>query len=314
MSVQRATVSTIDTSLDQLDTVLQRHLRFGNRCENFFGFFTKNPITLAAQQKSDQSVFSYMFNGISQGSLKQWEQEYQNIATQVNGLDPQEKEVLNKRLNELEETIQLCKKTNSVFTSGIISLIKNEPKKLFLDDGLFFLPPLTTMNGEIGECHCSKIMEREGRNSFSTQLVAKVLQHFPKDKPISIVSIGAGACFHELEIHTLLSEKGINIHHWTLIDPVAFNPKTVANFETMVKWVSPDTNISSVQSTAVEYFNNLNATANPPDVFLFIDLENHVTSKDIDTFRLQMKHRCLFAELTKNVADQKDAAKFTMSG
>ena len=284
--------------LIRLEESIHTHLTHGEKCKSFFDFFEKNNRTEGSEIIKIQNIshFNYLFTHICNRDLEKLEEEYNQISIKITPENIEE----NRKLNQIKSNILLCKEINSLFCKKIIDTIKSNSSLLLSNESVFFLPGLETFEGGLGECHCSKAMERLARKNFSEELCSEISTAFEKESALSITSIGAGACFHELEIHCLLSKLGYKINYWTLVDP-CLNSKTVVNFETILNWETPNTAVIAVNQTAMQYFNGLKNSNDKtqPNVFLFIDVDLHVKLDTLTNFFSNPQQRCCLAEYRK---------------
>jgi hypothetical protein len=295
-------IESLEENTKKLNNTLDNHLKVAKRCDNFFTQCSKpegiSPSKLKKVQEQYSSNFSEMYRRISGDSHKTWEKQYQKICV---GLDVNE---------ELDKKLKLCKAANKAFQKNLLLLIQHNASALLTKEGdkgrAFFLPELRPplygnskpKKGGIGECHCYENVARKGRNQFSHHLVSEIAKYFPKEKQVHIASIGAGTCYHELEIHSLAQAAGYSISQWTLVEP-NLCPQTAENFKTLAQWSSPNTVIKCDLVKADSYFSNLKNDENKPDVFLFIDMDRFITESEMENFAKKLDHPGLYVYFSK---------------
>ncbi len=306
-AIQSTNFQSVSSDASELNKVLDDHIGNGVKCNEFF------QLSRSYQSKDLFSahfkyafVFSKMFTSISNNSCQEWKEKYQTICQNITLTNSvEEKETIDNELDGLKVKIELAEKTNEVFCQKLISLIQNNAEILLKNDGVFFLGDIGRFQGGIGECHCCDLMGREMRNYFSRELIGEIATFFPEKKSLSIASIGAGVAFHELEIHTLAHQKGYPVSEWTLVDET-FDLKMVKNFETIAKWATPNTTVVALHQLSTEFFASLQNSNSPPDVFLFIDMDMHISESQIQSYAQKLNHRGLFASFSK----RKEGANF----
>jgi hypothetical protein len=313
MSVQN--INTINENIIKLENALTINLQNGTKCKLFFEKYNKmfffNPKDLERDQFNCMFSFQGMFEDISSNCLEKWEKEYQDIKIEIALLNSNENEELIKKMHSIQNQIEECKKTMEVFQKGIIQSLQKQPAILLKGEAIFGISPNNIYNGKISECHCSELMNRNNRSSFSRYLTTEIQEKWPEKKQLTIASIGAGSCFHELEIHALMVSKGYKIN-WILNDPNIL-PKTAANFEKMIQWITPESTVEIVREKAEQYFTVFkNQVATLPDIFLFIDIDLSIPPQVIKSFQSQVNYPCMFAEFNKmGATDAYDAIKIT---
>lgn len=284
--------------MNSLVAQLDKHLEYGNKCNLFFESCEKRTL-LPKQGNREQALFmvhmynqvpfSTVFNDITNQCLQTWEADYERLKLEGDSL----------QLEEVKQKIDQCKAADDVFRAKIILLFRKNPEILLEKDTVFFL---SGIGESIGECHCCELVNRQYRTYFSRELCTEVSTKFSKEKPLTIASFGAGLCFHEIEIHHLMTEKGYKIDRWVIVDPALF-PKTFANFKTLVQFGNPETDVVSKNEKGEKYFAALKTSQQVPDIFLFLDVDLHFSSREIEKFCAEVKQQkpqCLFAEMTKN--------------
>lgn len=306
-AIQTASSHSVRSDISALRENLNMRIDNGNRCEEFFNLYS-----LPKRNQSEDfpmahynymGSFSTMFSCISDNKLQQWKETCQTIFERMSSISSitsiAEKGSICDELYELKIKIKLIEKTNEVFCKKIICLIQNNAKIMLQGEHIFFLAPLQTLQGGMGECHCCESMGREKRNEFSHDLIERITTVFPEKKSISIASIGAGTCFHELEIQSLALQKGYEISEWILVGPM-LQSETTKNFTTIVKWATPNITVTSVSRMAHEYFTGLQNSSSVPDVFLFIDVDLHIQESQVQDYAQKLNHLGLFAYFAKN--------------
>lgn len=289
-------VTSINESLNKLQAAL---IQSADACKGYKEFYEKctntscNPISV-----KDQRYFaSNMFSMITNHDLEKLETEFQGIKSQVIILDARENEQFSSKIESIAAQFEKCKGNVETFKSETIKCIQNSADLLVDDQGCLF----GTM---VNECHCCPLMDRSNRNSFSLALTYAIEKKWPDKKELTIASIGCGGCFHELEIHALLAQKGCKVN-WVLVDPMLF-PTNISRFKMIAQWATPGINVLPSNEKAETYFDSFrNPDPNTPlpDVFLFIDIGQHVGRKTIADFQPKVSHPCLFADYNKRNAN-----------
>jgi hypothetical protein len=263
---------------------INKHIEDGDAFDVFFNKIecekNKGQINalIVLQGNKAVDVFEKILNNNYASYLKQFEAICKDI------------EEIDKK--QLIAGIEKTKSIDQSFKNKIIGTIQNNAALLLSESygqaQTFFLP-----TPGLGECHCCKQTGRVYRKAFSDQLVDEMSEYFSKSKCLTIASIGAGSCFHELEIHTLATKAGINVGSWILVD-LAFKKNAVTYFTTLANWVNPSTTVQAVKESAHQYFKQMDPSA-PPDVVLFIDVFHNIKNAAILSFFETMKSKCLFA-------------------
>lgn len=141
----------------------------------------------------------------------------------------------------------------------------------------------------LGECHCRPALSRPAevgdlRRTLEVNIVEKIRNKFSTNRPLRILSIGAGRCFQELVLHAHLANLGYRIE-WTLVDPLFFikdddnhdniNPQAILQeFQTLVVKMSSQSSVKTwfdVESFIGEYVRRQENGFDLPDVILAID-------------------------------------------
>jgi hypothetical protein len=305
----------------QLEEGVQKHLEFGKKCQVFFNSYRKLKLTdegclSSADCYNNRESFSKMYRQISGHYVEKCKGDYkqlENEAMLLGSMDTLAMEEVNKneeytlRLIEIKKNIDLCKNIDDVFCNGVIELFRKASEVLIYKDVLFFLPLDGGYTGSIGECHCDNVaMGRSSRRKFSEFLCREISDIFAKTQPLTIASIGAGLCFHELEIHTLVTASGYKVKDWEIVDPIIVT-ETIKNFQTILQWQDPQVEVVTKEQRCQEYFTQIAEGSHlngPPHVFLFIDVDQHIFSSTIAKMTTLMRHDCLFAEFQKRSGEE----------
>ncbi len=327
------------SSLVQLEADLQKHLEAGDKCTTFFTnvkdrkFLSQYNKTVRGLIERDYTIlhynnmgaFSIVYGDIFNRSLEKWESEYEQLKNGEIALEFTEKltiaegneiEPMDARLGEVKKKIELCKNVDALFRKEMIALLRKNAELLLLKDSVFFLPTQGGYSGTLWECHCCDMMGRERREQFSTMLSRDIKSSFAKEMPLTIASIGAGLCFHELEIHAVLTGEGYKIDRWVIVDPNAA-PNTIANFKSILQYENPNVEVLAENIKDDKYFDGLqNGSYNHlPDVFLYLDADLWCSLSTVEQRSLQMKHHCLFVDFRKNCYDSYDTTNvFEVNG
>jgi hypothetical protein len=304
----------------QLEEGVKNHVEFGGKCKEFFDSYKKLKLIDDSLSSNDfynnLKSFSVVYRQISDRYVEKCERDYEQLESEAMLLESMptltieesnKNEEYTSKLTEVKNKIDLCKNIDEVFCKGIIELFRKASGTLIYKDALFFLPLSGGYSGSICECHCDNVaMGRSARKWFSEFLCREILDVFDKTQPLTIASIGAGLCFHELEIHALVTENGYTVNGWEIVDPIIV-PETIKNFKTILQWQNPQVNVLTKQQGYHEYFTQIAEGSHPngpPHVFLFIDVDQHIFSSTIAKMSNLMKHHCLFVEFQKGSGEE----------
>lgn len=272
-------INTINTELDGMIANTQK-------CNIFFNGPKDHPIKNPAVASK---FFTVVFKTISADHLEKYKANYQTVKNQKS--EQCQDQDLEEKITLLEGKIQNYESFLTIFQTGVAQTLQTCPETLLLRDCMIGLDQPAI----IAECHCVETMGRAKRQYFTRLLTNKITSVFQEKKQLTIASIGAGGCFHELTIHATMNSKNYSTD-WFIVEPNP-NPNIITHFKMIANWVRPNTTAESVRMKAEGFFNQLKPT-NPemPDVFLFIDVGNFIVSEDIERYGSQMKHHCLFAK------------------
>lgn len=293
-------MNSIGPKLAQLEASLDNHLAAGEKCEAFFNAFNSRTLlprggsnevhrlnVLAKLHKTNHAPFFQIFSEIDE--LGKWMKDYELICLQPS-------EGCDEKLKEVQQKIASCERVNDVFSSMMVKILRESPEILLNNEDLFFI----SGEGRLMECHCSRTMDRVSRRSFSQSFCSEIQMNFSQEKSLTIASIGAGYCFHELEIHALVTDKGYKIDRWVIVDP-SIAPQTILNFASLLQCENPEVEVVAEQKASNEYFAEIEQgnRAYTPDVFLFIDVDLYVSSANVKKIFSKMKHHCCMANFTR---------------
>jgi len=162
--------------------------------------------------------------------------------------------------------------------------ISDRPELLFRADGNKFTEKSSFLKQSryIWECHCAEGLMRpeiygvKGRKEFTKELSRKIVEVFPNDelkRPLRILSIGPGGCFHELIQHAVLTNTyGYEIE-WTLVDDLSFE-ETKFNFRYFSDLIRAGTQSTILEMRGEEFLSEIidEKRDSIPDVISIVDI------------------------------------------